>query len=80
MTGHPEAVLARELGICYATIALVTDLDAGVSPETSVDQAQVFTMFERHIGGLKELLGQVVAGLPEVEGRRPAAAPTGSTR
>ena len=70
MTGHPEAVLARELGICYATIALVTDLDAGVSPETSVDQAQVFSMFERHIGGLKELLGQVVAGLPEVEGRR----------
>ena len=31
MTGHPEAVLARELGVCYATIALVTDLDAGVS-------------------------------------------------
>src|SRR6478672_9374847 len=26
MTGHPEAVLARELGLCYATIALVTDL------------------------------------------------------
>ena len=30
MTGHPEAVLARELGVCYATLALVTDLDAGV--------------------------------------------------
>src|SRR5690606_13796574 len=25
MTGHPEAVLARELAICYTTIALVTD-------------------------------------------------------
>lgn len=31
MTGYPEAVLARELEICYAAIALVTDLDAGVS-------------------------------------------------
>ena len=57
MTGHPEAVLARELGVCYATIALVTDLDAGVSAEESVDQAQVFALFEKHIGRLKELLG-----------------------
>ena len=65
MTGHPEAVLARELGLCYATIALVTDLDAGVSAEESVDQAQVFALFEKHIGRLKELLGTVVAGLPE---------------
>jgi len=30
MTGHPEAVLARELALCYSAIALVTDLDAGV--------------------------------------------------
>jgi 5'-methylthioadenosine phosphorylase len=28
MTGHPEAVLARELALCYTAIALVTDLDA----------------------------------------------------
>ncbi|SDS38068.1 5'-methylthioadenosine phosphorylase [Nocardioides scoriae] len=66
MTGHPEAVLARELGLCYATIALVTDMDAGVSAEESVDQAQVFALFERHIGRLKEMLGQVVAELPPV--------------
>ena len=65
MTGHPEAVLARELGVCYATIALVTDLDAGVSAEESVDQAQVFALFEKHIGRLKELLGEVVTGLPD---------------
>ena len=64
MTGHPEAVLARELGLCYATIALVTDLDAGVNSEEWVDQAQVFALFERHIGRLKDLLGEVVAALP----------------
>ncbi|MCW2760635.1 MAG: S-methyl-5-thioadenosine phosphorylase [Marmoricola sp.] len=68
MTGHPEAVLARELGVCYATIALVTDLDAGVSSEQAVDQAQVFALFEKHIGRLKELLGEVVAGLPDAPG------------
>ena len=66
MTGHPEAVLARELGLCYATIALVTDLDAGVSKEESVDQAQVFALFEKHIDGLKKLLADVVSGLDGV--------------
>jgi 5'-methylthioadenosine phosphorylase len=65
MTGHPEAVLSRELGVCYGTIALVTDLDAGVSREESVDQAQVFALFEKHIGRLKEMLASVVADLPE---------------
>jgi 5'-methylthioadenosine phosphorylase len=65
MTGHPEAVLARELGVCYATIALVTDLDAGVSAEESVDQAQVFALFGKHIGRLKGLLADVVTKLPE---------------
>ena len=65
MTGHPEAVLARELGVCYATIALVTDVDAGISAEESVDQAQVFALFEKHIGRLKELLREVVTRLPD---------------
>jgi 5'-methylthioadenosine phosphorylase len=66
MTGHPEAVLARELGLCYATIALVTDMDAGVSKEESVDQARVFALFEKHIGRLKKLLTDVVGSLDAV--------------
>src|SRR5581483_11968114 len=28
MTGHPEAVLARELALCYTPVCLITDLDA----------------------------------------------------
>jgi 5'-methylthioadenosine phosphorylase len=66
MTGHPEAVLARELGLCYATVALVTDVDAGVSREEAVDQAQVFALFERHIGRLKQMLTHVVGDLAGV--------------
>src|SRR4051794_26014800 len=30
MTGMPEASLARELALCYTSLSLVTDLDAGV--------------------------------------------------
>ncbi len=63
MTGHPEAVLARELGLCYATLALVTDVDAGVSAEESVDQTQVFAEFARSIDRLKAPLSTVVADL-----------------
>src|SRR6185503_16587028 len=45
MTGHPEAVLARELAICYTAVALVTDLDAGVEGERGVTQEEVFRVF-----------------------------------
>ena len=36
MTQYPEAYLARELGLCYATIALVTDYDTGVEDDPSI--------------------------------------------
>jgi 5'-methylthioadenosine phosphorylase len=39
MTQYPEAYLARELGLCYAGLALVTDRDVGV--EGDPDQAPV---------------------------------------
>ena len=49
MTGYPEAVLARELEMCYAAIALVTDLDAGVDAGEGVKAVDVFAEFaEEH--------------------------------
>ncbi len=65
MTGHPEAVLARELALCYAAIALVTDRDAGVSSGESVSQAEVFAAFAKNIDRLRDLLVGVIDGLPE---------------
>jgi 5'-methylthioadenosine phosphorylase len=56
MTGYPEAVLARELEICYAAIALVTDLDAGVRAGEGVTGVEVFTQFEKHIELFKRLV------------------------
>ncbi|MET0766302.1 MAG: S-methyl-5'-thioadenosine phosphorylase, partial [Aeromicrobium sp.] len=63
MTGHPEAVLARELALCYATVALVTDHDAGVDEATSVSMEAVLEVFAEHTGTLKQALGRVVADL-----------------
>ncbi len=64
MTGHPEAVLARELGICYTAIALVTDHDAGVEGERGVTQEEVFRVFGENTVRLRDLLLDVVAELP----------------
>ena len=68
MTGHPEAVLARELQLCYAAIALVTDMDAGVETGEGVGQAEVFALFARNIERLKGLLAGVLADLPDPAG------------
>jgi 5'-methylthioadenosine phosphorylase len=65
MTGHPEAVLARELALCYTAIALVTDHDTGVAPgQAAVSQEEVFRVFEENVARLRDLLVQVVAELP----------------
>jgi 5'-methylthioadenosine phosphorylase len=64
MTGHPEAVLARELGLCYTTIALVTDLDAGVEGDHGVTQEEVFATFAGNTAKLRSVLLAAVAALP----------------
>jgi len=68
MTGAPEAALARELRMCLATIALVTDMDAGVEPDQAVRQQDVFAMFAANTERLKGLLADVIAGLPDPTG------------
>jgi 5'-methylthioadenosine phosphorylase len=64
MTGHPEAVLARELALCYTSIAMVTDLDAGVEGGEAVTQEEVFRVFGENTARLRSLLYDVVAALP----------------
>jgi len=64
MTGHPEAVLARELALCYTTIALVTDLDAGVEGEHGVTQDEVFQVFADNTERLRGVLLEAVTRLP----------------
>lgn len=63
MTGLPEAVLARELALCYTSIALVTDLDAGLDEHSSVAQDEVFRVFARNTERLRQLVLAAAAGL-----------------
>jgi 5'-methylthioadenosine phosphorylase len=67
MTGMPEAVLAREMAICYSSIAMVTDHDAGVDAAGAVTQAEVLARFASSVEALKALLVEAIAGLPPDE-------------
>jgi 5'-methylthioadenosine phosphorylase len=64
MTGHPEAVLARELALCYTPVCLVTDLDAGITAGEGVTQEEVFRVFGENVDRLRDLVADVVATLP----------------
>ncbi|CAB1128734.1 putative 6-oxopurine nucleoside phosphorylase [Candidatus Hydrogenisulfobacillus filiaventi] len=72
MTGVPEVVLARELGMCYATVALVTNYAAGISP-APLTHAEVLEVMARHQERLRAVLGQV---LPEAGLERRCACAT----
>ena len=64
MTGHPEAVLARELALCYTSLSLVTDTDAGVAEGEGVTQEEVFRAFGENVAKLRELVLSIIAALP----------------
>lgn len=64
MTGHPEAVLARELGLCYTSLTLVTDLDAGADTGEGVSHEEVLEVFAANVGRMRDVLFDVVGALP----------------
>ena len=59
MTQYPESVLARELGLAYGAVGLVTDHAAGVDDRADiapVTQEAVFEEFARHLPRLRALV------------------------
>jgi 5'-methylthioadenosine phosphorylase len=64
MTGYPEAVLAAEAGVRYATVALVTDHDAGVHGHEPVTMAAVLEVMARNVDRLRDVLAEAMPSLP----------------
>lgn len=70
MTQYPEALLARELGICYAGLAMVTDYDTGVDDggdTDSVTMEAVFAVLEANVERTRRVLHHAIpriAALP----------------
>jgi 5'-methylthioadenosine phosphorylase len=65
MTGLPEAKLAREAEICYATMAVVTDYDCWKETYEVVSVDMVIDNLRRGIENVKKLLRRAVADLPK---------------
>ncbi len=63
MTGHPEAVLARELALCYTTVTLVTDTDAGVEEGEGVTHEEVFRVFAANVTRLRAVIVKAIEDL-----------------
>lgn len=61
MTSVSECVLARELGICYSTICLVTNFAPGMQEKVSVEE--VFTVFKSKVHNLEEIIINTIANL-----------------
>jgi 5'-methylthioadenosine phosphorylase len=64
MTGAPEAGIARELALCYTSLAVVTDHDAGIDAGEGVTYAEVMRTFAASIDKLKAVVAETIAQLP----------------
>lgn len=63
MTNAPEVMLAREAGLCYATICFVTNYAAGISRDRLSHQ-EVLDMMAENIDHIRELIMGTLDILP----------------
>jgi 5'-methylthioadenosine phosphorylase len=75
MTGMPEAKLAREAEICYASIAMVTDYDCWHPDHGAVDVAQVIATLTANADNARSVVANLPAHLT-----RPNECPCGCDR
>jgi 5'-methylthioadenosine phosphorylase len=81
MTQYPEAYLARELGMCYSGVGLVTDYDTGlegVDGIQPVTMEAVFAVLAANVERTRELLFAAIPAVPEEASCRCQEAPASS--
>lgn len=64
MTNIPEAKLAREAEICYATLAMSTDYDCWHQTQEDVNVEMVVQTLSKNVERAKEIVRRVVTRLP----------------
>ena len=64
MTNMPEAKLAREAELCYATIALATDYDCWHVSEASVTVEAVLAVIRQNVAMAQRIIAETVQALP----------------
>ncbi|MGB3721023.1 MAG: S-methyl-5'-thioadenosine phosphorylase [Proteobacteria bacterium] len=76
MTNMPEAKLAREAEICYATVAMVTDFDCWHEEHAHVDVAAVLEVMKTNTEAAQRMLARLTSIFP----REHQPCPIGSDR
>jgi 5'-methylthioadenosine phosphorylase len=76
MTNMPEAKLAREAEICYATVAMVTDYDCWHDDHTHVDVAEIIRVLQENVATAQKLIARLAKDFP----RQHPPCPVGSDR
>ena len=64
MTNVPECKLAREAGLCYATLALSTDYDCWHEGEDDVSVEAVVETIHKNVAMAREVIKEVVVKIP----------------
>jgi len=64
MTNMPEAKLAREAELCYATLALVTDYDCWHDSEEDVSVEAILGILKRNVENSRKIIREVAKRLP----------------
>lgn len=64
MTNMPEAKLAREAEMCYATMALATDYDCWHDTEEDVTVGSILAILKRNVENSKRIVREVAGRLP----------------
>ena len=67
MTNLPEARLAREAELCYATLALATDYDCWHESAADVDIGSILVILQRNVARAQAIIAQTV---PQLSGPR----------
>lgn len=65
MTNLPEAKLAREAGIAYATLALATDYDCWHQSEAAVNASAVLEVMAKNVNNAKKIIRALAKKVPE---------------
>ena len=76
MTNLPEAKLAREAEICYATVAMVTDFDCWHPEHDAVTVSDIIAVLQENSERAKRLVARLAADFP----REHEPCPIGSDR
>ena len=65
MSTVPEAVLAKELGLCYQNIAMVTDFDCWKSEEETVSVEAIIKVMKGNAENAKKLFLSAIPKIPD---------------